>query len=151
MKRFVNGDEVELDPSAAEVAWVGDRMMVRTAEGTFSALAVRQGDAVLVSYRGRQYRVERKASRARAAAGVGSGEMRAPMPGLVVDVRVNEGDEVEAGATLLVLEAMKTQQPFNAPYKGRVVKLPVKKGDQVAEGTLLALVESVADNASIHE
>lgn len=151
MRRFVDGDEVELDPNAAEVAWVGDRMLVRNSEGTFSAVAVRQGDAVLVSYRGRQYRVERKASRARGAAGVGNGEFRAPMPGLIVDVRVEEGEIVDPGTTILVLEAMKTQQPFNAPYKGRVVKLPVKKGDQVADGALLAFVEPLADNANIHE
>ncbi|MGV3618570.1 MAG: biotin/lipoyl-containing protein [Fimbriimonas sp.] len=151
MRRFVDGDEVELDPTAAEVAWVGDRMMVRTPEGSFSAVAVRQGDAVLVSYRGRQYRVERKASRARNAAGASSGEFRAPMPGLIVDVRVAEGDTVAAGTTLLVLEAMKTQQPFNAPYNGRVVKLPVRKGDQVTDGTLLALVEPLAENAGKDE
>lgn len=151
MRRFVDGDEIELDPDGAEVTWVGDRMMVRTPEGTFSAVAVRQGDAVLVSYRGRQYRVERKAARARGASGTASGEFRAPMPGLIVDVRVDEGEIVDPGTTILVLEAMKTQQPFNAPYKGRVVKLPVKKGDQVADGALLAFVEPLADNANTHE
>lgn len=151
MRRFVNGDEVELDPAAAEVGRAGDRLLVRTPEGTFSAVAVRQGDAVLVSFRGHQYRVERKTARARTAVGASSGELRAPMPGQIVDVRVTEGEIVEKGATLVVLEAMKTQQPFNAPYKGRVTRLPVNKGDQVADGALLALVEPIADNAITHE
>ena len=151
MRRFVNGEEVELDPNAAEVSRVGGRLMVRTAEGTFSALAVTQGDAVLVSYRGRQYRVERKASRARSSAGASSGELRAPMPGQIVDVRASVGDVVKKGTTIVVLEAMKTQQPFAAPYDGRVSQLPVQKGDQVADGALLAFVEPLSDNADGNE
>jgi acetyl/propionyl-CoA carboxylase alpha subunit len=142
MKRYVNGDEVELTEAGAQVEAMGDRLMVRTPEGTFSAVAVRQGDAVLVSYKGRQYRVEKKVSRARAGAGASSGELRAPMPGQIVDVRVSEGQDVKKGDTLLVLEAMKTQQPFPAPFDGKVAKLNVAKGDQVPDGHLLALVEA---------
>jgi biotin carboxyl carrier protein len=67
------------------------------------------------------------------------------MPGQIVDVRVSEGDVVEEATTLLVLEAMKTQQPFVAPYNGRVSRLLVKTGDQVADGALLALVEPLTD------
>lgn len=115
--------------------------MVRTAEGTFTAAAVTVGDAVLVSYKGRQYRVERKSSRVRGSGGAASGEMRAPMPGQIVDVRCAEGDEVAKGDTLLVLEAMKTQQPFNAPFEGVVRKLNVSKGDQVVDGAVLVVVE----------
>jgi len=140
MKRFVNGDEVELNSEGVEVIRGGDRLMLRTAEGTFSAVAVQDGDAVLVSYRGRQYRVERKAARSRSAAGISSGEVRAPMPGQIVDVRVEAGAVVKKGDVLLVLEAMKTQQPFAAPFDGTVSRLEVGKGDQVADGALLALV-----------
>ena len=143
MKRFVDGDEVELQ-TGASVTTASDRLMVHTPEGTFSAVAVTQGDAVLVSYKGRQYRVEKKSSRPRGAAGAASGEMRAPMPGQIVDVRVVEGDQVTKAQTLLVLEAMKTQQPFTAPFDGVVKKLGAAKGDQVADGALLAVVEPSA-------
>ncbi|AIE86216.1 biotin/lipoyl-containing protein [Fimbriimonas ginsengisoli] len=141
MKRFVDGDEVDLDEAGAEVVRAGDRLMVRTPEGTFSAVAVSQGDAVLVSYKGRQYRVEKKSTRPRGAAAASSGQLLAPMPGQIVDVRVAEGEEVKKGQTLLVLEAMKTQQPFNAPFDGIVKNLGVAKGDQVIDGAILAVVE----------
>jgi len=141
MKRFVNGDEVEFDEKAAEVVALADRLMVRTAEGAFSAVAVQDGDAVLVSYKGAQYRIDRKAAGGRASSGASSGELRAPMPGLIVDVRVAEGDSVKKGDTLLVLEAMKTQQPFVAPFDGVVKSLGAVKGDQVTDGMLLAKVE----------
>jgi acetyl/propionyl-CoA carboxylase alpha subunit len=142
VKRFVDGDEVELEDSGYEAIRDGDRLMIRTPEGTFSGVAVMHGDAVLVSYKGRQYRVEKKTGRARGAAGASSGELRAPMPGQIVDVRVAEGDAVAKGQTLLVLEAMKTQQPFNAPFDGVVKKVGVAKGDQVIDGALLVLVEA---------
>jgi len=140
LKRFVNGDEVELSEGTAEVSSVGDRLIVRTPDGAYSAVAVRTGDAVLVSYRGRQYMVERKNVRGSGAGGVASGDLRAPMPGLIVDVRVAVGDSVAKGQVLVVLEAMKTQQPFAAPFDGTIAKLPVTKGDQVADGATLAVV-----------
>lgn len=142
MKRFVNGDEVELDENAATVTSIGDRLMVRTTDASHSAVAVTIGDAILVSYKGRQYRIERKQARSRSGGGAGSGELVAPMPGQIVDVRVVEGDVVTKGQTLLVLEAMKTQQPFLAPFDGVVAKIGVAKGDQVADGALLAKVEA---------
>jgi biotin carboxyl carrier protein len=140
MKRFVNGEEVELD-EGAPVTRLSDRVMVHTPEGSFSAVAVKQGDAVLVSYKGNQYRVEKKQARARHHGAASSGELRAPMPGLIVDVRVAQGDAVEKGDTILILEAMKTQQPFAAPFQGRVKELNVAKGDQVNDGQLLATIE----------
>lgn len=143
MKRFVNGREVDLSEAAeVEVQQMPDRLMVRTSEGSHSAVVVRSGDTAQVSYRGRIYTVE-KASRVRAGKGAGSGEITAPMPGQVVDVLVEEGQSVSKGDKLVVLEAMKTQQAFTAPFNGRVSKAPAQKGEQVAEGQLLVLVEAV--------
>ena len=142
MKRLVNGDEVDLNENAVEVVSFGNRLLVRTPDGSYSAVVVRQGESLLVSYKGRQYKVEERRSRAAVATHVGSGELRAPMPGQVVDVRRAEGDVIKKGDTILVLEAMKTQQPFTAPFDGRVVKVLVSKGDQVSEGDLLALIEA---------
>lgn len=68
--------------------------------------------------------------------------MRAPMSGLIVDVLVADGVEVHKGQKLLVLEAMKTQQPFAAPFDGKVTKVLVQKGQQVAEGAILVVVEA---------
>jgi len=140
MRRFVNGDETVLDEKAAEVAAIGDRLMVRTGAGAQTAVAVKVDSAIFVSYKGHQYRVEERRSNRHATIQAGSGELRAPMPGQIVDVRNIAGDVVRKGETILVLEAMKTQQPFLAPFDGSVVQIFVRKGDQVTDGTVLALV-----------
>jgi 3-methylcrotonyl-CoA carboxylase alpha subunit len=145
LKRFVNGEEVELTESGAEVVQFGDRLMVRSNGKADSALAVKIGETVHVSFRGQQYVVEKSSKRTKRAAAAHSGEMRAPMPGLIVDVLVSHGDQVVLGQKLLVLEAMKTQQPFVAPFDGTVSELQVSKSDQVVEGQLLAVVEPISE------
>jgi 3-methylcrotonyl-CoA carboxylase alpha subunit len=67
--------------------------------------------------------------------------LTAPMPGTVVKVSVSEGDEVEEGQLLLVLEAMKMEQSVLAPYAGRVSSLPFEEGDLVPGGAVLAEIE----------
>jgi propionyl-CoA carboxylase alpha chain len=66
------------------------------------------------------------------------------MPGTVVSVAVGVGDAVEAGAPMLVLEAMKMQHTVHAPAAGTVTQLDVKAGDQVSAGEVLAVVEGEA-------
>ena len=56
-------------------------------------------------------------------------------------VAVEEGDEVEEGQLLLVLEAMKMEQPVAAPHAGRVASLPYGEGDLVPGGAVLAQIE----------
>ena len=141
MRRFIDGEEVDLDPQSAKVSKLPDRMIVHGPDGSFSAVALRNGDKVTVSYRGRVYNVESSKPRARGGSGGGSGELRAPMPGQIVDVLVEQGAGVTKGQKVLVLEAMKTQQPFTAPFDGTVDKLSVSKGDQVAEGAVLAVIK----------
>jgi biotin carboxyl carrier protein len=143
LRRFVDGEEVELDPNVAKVSKLPDRMIVHGPEGSYSAVAVRSGDKVAVSYKGRVYQVETTRPRARAGV-IGSGELRAPMPGQIVDVLATQGAEVTKGQKILVLEAMKTQQPFVAPFDGTIESLPVKKGDQVAEDAILAVIKANA-------
>ena len=65
------------------------------------------------------------------------GEVRAPMPGLVLRVPVAEGDEVAAGQTLLVLEAMKMENAVKAPAAGTVQAVAVSEGQAVEKGALL--------------
>ena len=67
--------------------------------------------------------------------------LTAPMPGTVVKVAVAEGDEVEEGQLLLVLEAMKMEMPVAAPHPGRVASLPYEEGDLVPGGAMLAEIE----------
>jgi acetyl/propionyl-CoA carboxylase alpha subunit len=142
MKLYVNGQEVEISPSEVQIERLSDRLAVRTRAGTSTAVAIRSsGDAVLISYRGQQYKVERKRPRAAGHSTSSSGEIRAPMPGQIVDVLIAVGETVMKGDKILVLEAMKTQQAFTAPHDGKLTKLNVAKGDQVVDGALLAMVE----------
>jgi len=74
-----------------------------------------------------------------AAAGVA--ELRAPMPGLVLQVLVAPGQEVEAGAGLAVLEAMKMENELRAAAAGTVAAVHVAPGDAVGKGDLLISFE----------
>jgi propionyl-CoA carboxylase alpha chain len=67
--------------------------------------------------------------------------LTAPMPGAITSVLVSEGDRVERGQLLLVLEAMKMEHPINAPWAGTVTKLSVAVGEQVRNGAILVAVE----------
>ncbi len=65
----------------------------------------------------------------------------APMPGKVIRVLVEEGQEVEAGQGILIVEAMKMQNEMQSPKPGRVTSIQVKAGDSVAAGSVLAIVD----------
>ncbi|QIN83252.1 biotin/lipoyl-binding protein [Rubrobacter tropicus] len=75
------------------------------------------------------------------ASGTTAAGLVAPMPGTVVRVLVSVGDEVEEGQLLLVLEAMKMEQPFTAPHAGRVKSLPYKEGSLAPGGAVLVGLE----------
>ena len=75
-----------------------------------------------------------------AAGGGGDEEVRALMPGRVVEVAVAPGDDVEAGELLLVLEAMKMQNEIRATRAGRVLRVDVDAGKPVEGGATLVLL-----------
>lgn len=61
----------------------------------------------------------------------------APLPGVVLNVLVKEGDNVKEGQDLLTMEAMKMENSIHSPYSGKVLKINVKKDDTIAEGDVL--------------
>jgi acetyl/propionyl-CoA carboxylase alpha subunit len=79
--------------------------------------------------------------RARAADDSGPRKLIAPMPGKVVRLLLSPGAEVEAGAGVLVVEAMKMQNEVKSPKKGIVQKILVSEGAAVNPGDVLAIVE----------
>ena len=70
-----------------------------------------------------------------------TGGLTAPMPGVVLEVRVDEGDDVEPGQVLLVLEAMKMEHHIRAPVAGTVVDVDVVAGAQVENGAVLMVID----------
>ena len=76
-----------------------------------------------------------------------AGSLVAPLPGMVRRVAVRQGERVEAGALLVVLEAMKTEHRVTAPRGGVVAEVPVAEGDEVGAGMVLAVVEEAPADA----
>ena len=111
----------------------------RVLEGGFAA----DGRSVEVFVEGAAHTLERPAPPdVEGAAEAGDrASLTAPMPGTVVKVLVEEGDEVEEGQTLLVLEAMKMEQSVAAPHAGTIRALPFDEGDRVPGGAVLAELE----------
>ena len=84
----------------------------------------------------------RKWSRAGAAAQLGgSRRMSAPMPGKIVRVLVSEGQTVEGGQGLVVVEAMKMQNEIKSPKSGQVKNIYIAEGQTVAAGQEIILIE----------
>ena len=114
---------------------------------SYDVVADVQREQVAVQMVGEAFTVHVEDERERAAHAVaghkqgGRRELRAAMPGIVVEIKVKVGDVVEEGQTLVVLEAMKMQNPLVAESPGKVVKVHGKKGEPVAGGALLVELE----------
>ncbi len=84
--------------------------------------------------------------RLRAASGpspvtTGEFQLKAPMPGLVVDIAVKEGQEVSKGDVLIILESMKMQNELKAPRDGKVSRIRVEPGGSVEQKQTLLTLE----------
>jgi acetyl/propionyl-CoA carboxylase alpha subunit len=103
------------------------------------------GNAVVLGGRRFEFVVDDPRSlQGRRGAGAGSDgprPVKAPMPGRVVRVLVVVGDEVAAGQSVVVIEAMKMQNELRSPKAGRVVRMTAAVGDAVGMGDTLAVIE----------
>ena len=71
----------------------------------------------------------------------GPGAVKSPLPGVIVDIKVNVGDTVEPSTVVAVLEAMKMENNINAGKAGVVKAICVNKGDSVLEGADILVIE----------
>jgi len=116
---------------------------------SFEAYVYPANQAWQVILHGRSYPVlveDEREKRLRAASGAEVGEreefqLKAPMPGLVVAVQVEENQAVQKGDLLVILESMKMQNELKSPRAGTVTRLRVKAGDSVdQQQTMLSVV-----------
>ena len=78
---------------------------------------------------------------AKPAAGGAKSGVKSPLPGVILDIKCNVGDEVKKGQTLIILEAMKMENSINADKDGKITAINVSKGESVLEGTDLVIIE----------
>lgn len=67
--------------------------------------------------------------------------IKTPLPGVIIDIKVNIGDIITKGQTVAVLEAMKMENNINSDRDGKVTTIVVKKGETVADGAVLVTLE----------
>jgi acetyl-CoA/propionyl-CoA carboxylase biotin carboxyl carrier protein len=97
--------------------------------------------AVVAGGGGAAARPKRAASSGGAGGGVGAGSVTVPMQGTIVKVLVAEGDAIEAGEAVCVLEAMKMENNIAAEKSGTVKEIKVAPGDSVGAGDIVAVIE----------
>lgn len=142
LESAAEGFEVVLDDGARHrienLEWEGASMRFETGGRAVSGLVRREGGAVIVVYRGRQYRFAEAAAEAGDPAGdAAAGRVEAPMTGTVRAVLCAAGDRVARGAPLLTVEAMKMEHRLSAPAESVVEEVMVGAGDRVDIGQLL--------------
>lgn len=135
----LDADVVEIGPHTLSVILAGQSYEVRITEPAEGVLKVQSGLQEFTAevadpraWRGRRHG---------ALEAQGRQQVVAPMPGKVVRVLVNQGQQVEAGQGLLVVEAMKMQNEIRSPKNGIVETLLIKEGQPVNAGEVLAWVD----------
>jgi len=135
----------EGEESIVEVLYYGvGHIRALIDEEPVEAGIILHADEVIASLRGETHTLRKPTPPAADETGPGAdaaASLTAPMPGTVVRVLVEEGQEVEEGQLLLVLEAMKMEQPISAPHAGVVHSLPFDEGSLVPGGAVLVEVQ----------
>ncbi len=118
-------------------------------DGISHDVRMREGDGVyLAELNGDIFEVVVEDERTRRLAGLkggagaitGEAVIKAPMPGVVIEVLVTPGQEVQHGDIVVILESMKMQNEFKAPRAGKVHTLRVAPGDKVEQGTVMLTI-----------
>lgn len=158
----IEGKEYQIEVVDERHVRIGDRLLAVNFESvsgqpvyslildgkSFESYVYQGDEAWQVLLRGHQYQVkveDEREKRLKAAAGGGVAEggefhLKAPMPGLVVAVPVEEGQEIQKGQVLVILESMKMQNELKAPRDGRVDRIRVKAGESVEQKQTLLSV-----------
>ncbi len=134
----------EGSPVPASASWDGGDLIVTLDGITRRYTCARDNGVVWLGRDGHGWALRERAAAGRAGSDVaGAGPVLAPMPGTVTVVDVAEGQQVTAGARLLVMEAMKMEHVLTAPIDGVVRELHVRPGGTVERDAVLAVVKPV--------
>ncbi len=135
----VDGTQLE-----ASLRWTGDHEAVLTVNGSEHQVhAAQDGATLFVHLDGRSWRIESLNGFAgRMDGGSGAdGRIRAPMPGVVVEIDVRPGDAVAENQRLALIESMKMQTEITAPMAGTVTAVHVERGGSFDRGAALMELE----------
>ena len=124
----INGDTVSVSGNAHTVKVQGNSATVDGIAFPVEAIGLEEPKAS-------------KARKAAASAGEEAGAIAAVMPGLIIKINKKEGDRVEAGEVVLILEAMKMQNEVHAKQSGVIKQMRVKVGESVEMRQVLAVIE----------
>jgi len=145
MKRFkfkVNGNQYEseilnIEDNVAEIEVNGTRYLV---EVNRDIKPVKTPKLVRTMAVPSTDNVPQVAKTSRPEAPKGAGSIKSPLPGVILEILVKEGETVKLGQKLLVLEAMKMENSIDADRPGKVVSIQKHKGDAVMEGEVLLVI-----------
>jgi biotin carboxyl carrier protein len=137
--KTVNADAVLVAPGCVSVLIDGQAFEVHVTPSSDGAVKLQSGPHEFTAeienpraWKGRRHAAEETEGRQYVVA---------PMPGKVIRVLANTGDEVEAGQGIVVVEAMKMQNEIRSPKKGKVERLHVKEGQNVNAGEVLVWID----------
>ena len=145
-----NAGSILVDGEARDVNFLnlgGSLFSVITENRSFEAVIDDDDDKIAVMMTGRLFETQVLDERAqlmmqrRGAQTSGSGEVSAPMPGLIVEVTAAHGALVSQGDTLIILESMKMQNELKSPIDGRVSAIHVEAGQAVDKNDLLVEIK----------
>ncbi len=133
------GEPIAIEPGGADLPGF---VSFRIGGVTRRAYVSRDGATYDVTVGSRRFQIQQVTGSGRGRGAIGGaedapGEITAPLAGVVVELRVAVGDVVEAGATVLVLEAMKMQNEVQIPLAGTVTAVHVSARDSVEHGQLM--------------
>ena len=131
---------------------MGDKRKVIVDGKEFEVDVERSGDVFTATVKGKTFTIEvpeapkmiqRKSSRG--GTKKKSGKISANIPGKIITIDVNVGDEVQEGQVVLILEAMKMQNEITAPIAGKVTEIHCKEGQSIEANVPLVMIEPEAD------
>ncbi len=122
---------------------INNEIICKTDKTTFRGHFIEYDRSITVFLNGHTYNFSRKDNlKGYEESGEQSGKIIAPMPGLIKQIAVCEGQSVDKGDRLIAMEAMKMEHSLRAPFNGTITAISVAESDTVGEGAVLLVMES---------